>query len=136
MPSRHLAGATLPLAAVCAATVPLLGGCYLDSSVVGTPRTVVERALAFCGEKTEKAETGCVRQALVDGRVGVAALVAMIPGCRVGTACTVLYRTRDRQGLLASTAADYVADWRVTFDLKAARQPAAAADVPFTVQQV
>ena len=126
-------------AALLAALLPALSGCYLDSTVVGTPRTPVERALAFCGEKTEAAETACLRAALADGHLGVAALAATIPGCRLGADCTLRYRTRDRAGLLGATATDTVADWQVTFDLKgpaAAKPGARAADIPFKLQQI
>ncbi len=120
--------------ALCAALLSGLAGCYLDPTVVGTPKTPIQRALAFCGEKTEAAETHCVRKALVDDHVTVAALAAMVPGCRLGAVCSLHYTTRDRAGLLAATATDYIFEWQVTFDLK--MPGITAVDVPITVLQV
>ena len=96
----------------------------------------MERALALCGEKTEAAETECLRKALAEAHLTVAALAATIPGCRPGVACSLRYRTRDREGLFAFNASDYVADWRVTFDLKAAVGTAPAVGLPVVVQLI
>ena len=127
-----------------------LGACSLDPSslpggfmlgptvkgqvVIGVPRNPIEHALAYCTEKTDAAETACVRQALVDGKLGPAALAGMIPGCKPGASCTLTYRTRDRMGLVAINATQYVADWLVTVDLK--NPKATPADLPLTVQQI
>lgn len=116
-----------------------LAGCSaFDATVVDTPKGTIQRALAFCGEKTEAAETACVRQALTDAHLGVSALAALIPGCAPGRECALDYRTRDRIGLIRSAATDYIFDWRVAFDFKAAAANHAvmAADVPFKVQQI
>ena len=112
----------------------MLGPTVKGGTVLGAPKNAIERALSLCTEKTDAAETACVRQALVDARLGPAALAAMIPGCKVGATCTLTYRTRDRMGMLAVTATQYVADWLVTVDLK--NPHATAADLPLTVEQV
>ncbi len=122
--------------------VPALGAALLgvgacavvEPTVVGTPKGLIERALAFCDEKTEAAETRCVRKALLDQHVTAPALAAMIPGCRLGTDCILHYTTRDRAGLLSATATQYVFDWQVKFDLK--KTGITAADIPFKVLQV
>ena len=149
-PAHRLAGQG-PLGLVaCALGTAALAACSLDPSslpggsmlgpsvsgrsVVGAPRNAIERALAFCDEKTEAAETACVRKALVDGQLGPAALAAIMPRCKVGGTCTLTYRTRDRLGVLAVNTAEYIADWLVTVDLK--NPHATAADLPLTVQQI
>jgi hypothetical protein len=118
-------GAALLGVAACAVVEP---------TVVETPKGLIQRALALCDEKTEAAETRCVRTALVDQHVTVQALAAMIPGCKLGTACILHYTTRDRAGLLSATATQYVFDWQVTFDLKSTR--VTGAEIPFKVLQV
>ena len=112
----------------------MLGPTVTGEAVLGAPRNAVERALAACEEKTDAAETACVRKALVDGQLGPLALAAMLPKCRIGGTCTLTYRTRDRSGLLAATATQYVADWLVTVDLK--NPQATPATLPLTVQQI
>jgi len=133
MPMIRIARLAVP--ALCAALLPGVAGCgAFEPTVVGTPKGVIQRALAFCAEKTEAAETQCVRKALADEHVTISALAAMIPGCKLGTECSLHYTTRDRAGLIAATATQYIFDWQVTFDLK--KTGLTAADIPLKVLRV
>lgn len=124
--------ARLAVPALCAALLPGVAGCAaFEPTVVGTPKGIIQHALAFCGEKTEAAETQCIRKALADEHVTIPALAAMIPGCKLGTECSLNYTTRDRAGLIAATATQYIFEWQVTFDLKKAGLT--AADIPLKV---
>ena len=78
----------------------------------------IETALALCPDKTELAETGCVKKALAAPGLTVPALVAMIPGCKSGKVCDYEYTTTDRLGYFDYDAATYTARWRVSFDFR------------------
>ena len=57
--------------------------------------------------------------------------MALVPGCRAGRLCTYDFTTRDRLGFIQATAAVFVVNWRVTFDL---RQPVVTlSNLPITV---
>ena len=98
---------------------------------VSLTRNPIDRALAACPEKLPKPETDCVRRGLIDAGVSTAELIALVPGCRAGRTCSYDFTTRDRLGFIEATAAVFVVNWRVTFDL---RQPVVTmANLPLTV---
>ncbi len=67
----------------------------------------------------------------MEARVSTAELIALVPGCRAGSLCSYDFMTRDRLGFFEATAAVFVVNWRVTFDL---RQPVVTvANLPITV---
>ena len=96
------------------------------------PRTVIDRALSECPDKTVKAETQCVKAALGGGGISMAGLVGLMPGCRPGRACSYEYTTEDRIGFFAAYATHVVYRWRVTFDL--GRRPGTPGEVPVKVE--
>ena len=98
---------------------------------VSLTKNPIDQALAACPEKLPKTETDCVRRGLTEARVSMAELVALVPGCRAGRLCTYDFTTRDWLGFIEATAAVFVVNWRVTFDL---RQPVVTlANLPITV---
>ena len=98
---------------------------------VSLTKNPIDRALAACPEKLPKPETDCVRRGLIEARVSTAELMALVPGCRAGRLCTYDFTTRDRLGFIQATAAVFVVNWRVTFDL---RQPVVTlSNLPITV---
>ncbi len=98
---------------------------------VSVTKNPIDQALAACPEKLPKPETDCVRRGLIEARVSPVELVGLVPGCRAGRICTYDFTTRDRLGFIEATAAVFVVNWRVTFDL---RQPVVTmADLPITV---
>ncbi len=98
---------------------------------VSHAKNPIDEALAACPEKLPKPETDCVRRGLVEARVSTAELIALVPGCRAGSLCSYDFTTRDRLGFFEATAAVFVVNWRVTFDL---RQPVVTvANLPITV---
>ena len=98
---------------------------------LGARDNLLDRGLADCSEKTAKAETRCLRDRVAASGLSTTALVALVPGCRVGRLCRYDQTTRDRLGIVEANATDYVKHWRVTLDL---RKPAAdAARVPIEV---
>ena len=101
---------------------------------VDTPHTLIERALSGCDKRTEAGETACVKAALQDGKVTVPQLAAMLPACRDGQLCHVVYTTEDRIGLYSSTASRFVAHWRVDVDLM--HRPGTLDATPISVVQV
>lgn len=98
------------------------------------PANPIERALAYCKEKTEAEETKCVKAGLSGSNVSLSGLVAMIPKCQRGRVCDYKYTTRDRLGYLAANAADFTVHWQVEIDLRSTH--ASVADLPVTVTQV
>lgn len=99
--------------------------------VVDPRANLLDRALADCSEKTVKAEAACVRQGIDAAHPAVAALIALVPGCRAGQVCHYEHTTRDRLGFVRASATDYVKRWRIDLDFT---HPAAdAARVPVTV---
>ena len=97
------------------------------------PRTLIERALSACDQRIEAGETACLKKAIGDAHLSVPALVALVPGCRLGRMCHAAYTTEDVIGLLSSTASHYVVRWRADFDLT--RRPTTTEAVPITVVQ-
>ena len=98
------------------------------------PANPIERALAYCKEKTEAEETRCVKAGLSGSNVSMTGLVAMIPKCQRGRVCDYKYTTKDRLGYLAADAADFTVHWQVEIDFRSAH--ASVADLPVTVTQV
>lgn len=99
-----------------------------------TPGNLIERALSGCDKRVEAGETACLKTAVKDAHLTVSALVALVPGCRLGRICHYGYTTEDRVGLYSGTATHYVVHWRADFDLTHA--PASVDAVPITVVQV
>ena len=98
---------------------------------VSLTKNPIDQALATCPEKLPKPETDCLRRGLIEARVSTAELIALVPGCRGGRICTYDFTTRDRLGFIQATAAVFVVNWRVSFDL---RQPVVTlANLPITV---
>jgi hypothetical protein len=98
------------------------------------PANPIERALAYCKEKTEAEETKCVKAGLSAANMGVSGVMAMIPKCRSGRVCDYTYTTKDRLGYLESNAAVFTVHWQVEIDFRSAH--GSVADLPVTVRQV
>lgn len=96
---------------------------------VDRPKTIIDTVLEQCPDKTEEQETHCVKQAL--GRLSVAALVAAVPECRLGTLCLYHHKTDDRLGYVPAMAEDFVVRWKVGIDLRKAKT---VAEAPVTVE--
>ena len=54
---------------------------------VSKPANPIERALAYCKEKTEAEETKCVKAGLAAAALSPSAVAAMIPKCHLGQVC-------------------------------------------------
>ena len=125
-----------------AATLPILlaglAGCLPGETLPpltrpeNRPRTVIDRALSECHDKTAKAETECVKAVLGAGQITLPGLIGLMPNCRPGHPCTYDYTTEDRIGFFAVYATHVVYHWRVTFDLT--RQPKTPGDIPVKVE--
>lgn len=126
-----LSGCALPIQAeVDRATDVARYATHYDHAL-GARDNLLDRGLADCSEKTARAETRCLRDRVAASGLSTKALIALVPGCRVGRLCRYDQTTRDRLGLVEANATDYVKHWRITFDL---RRPAAdAAQVPLQV---
>ncbi len=100
---------------------------------VDRPKTLIDIALDHCPDKTEDREISCVKTALADSHMSIAALVAMVPSCRPGHVCAYHHVTEDRLGYVPAIAEDFVAHWRVSFDFRHASQ--SVSDIPVSVEQ-
>lgn len=108
-----------------------MDGVHLYSHDEARASNLIDKALAACPEQTETFETRCVKEALSRATMGLRAMVAMIPECRLGSICTYDHRTRRRLGFFSAYATVVVKDWRVSFDLRNA--PTDVASIPVTV---
>ena len=84
---------------------------------VDSPSNVIEHALSGCPKHTEAGQTDCVRAGLKEAGLGAKDLLAMVPGCHYGQVCHYTYSTKERIGVLPSTAIRYVMNWQIDFDL-------------------
>ncbi len=99
--------------------------------VGGPENNLLDRALAECSDKTQKAEQTCVRQGIDGSSLTPRALAALVPQCTTGQVCHYDHTTHDRIGPLAANATDHEKHWRVELDLR--RSAADVAHVPLTV---
>ena len=101
---------------------------------VDKPSNLIERALSGCDKRVETGEAACVKSALIDQKVMLPALIAMLHGCHSGQVCHYTYTTDDLVGLIHAISSHFIVHWRVDFDLT---HPAGTLDaMPITVVRV
>ena len=98
---------------------------------VGPERNLLEKALEDCSEKTVKAESLCVKQAVENAHLSLASFTAKFPNCSIGKSCHYDYTTHDNLGFVEATAASFVVRWRVEADF--GKNVKNVADVPLKV---
>ena len=103
------------------------------SHVLSISKNVIESSMAGC-EKTESAEAGCLNGGIAASGMSVAALVALIPGCRADSVCRYEYETKDMLGFVSVNSEVLRIRWRAEFDFEHSKQNGGAPSI--TVKQI